>query len=637
LVLSGTNSNIQVQDAGAFISTANPSTLSNMATASTLSTFSNRLSLNISSLAQISQLTIDQINSLIKAVETQIINESNQITNNQVQILTLQSSINTVPGGLQDLYDALNSQYISVQQAYIRASTIQNADISTLNGQIFQMELLSTLSTSYASSIEAYQRNYSSLYSEIYNNNHEIEAEESTFQSLFKLYTDDISAYNNATTNLNKEITSINILSHDFSTITSKYNIASTTYGNDLSELNRLSSILSIATQSSNKPIISTTISTIHTLSTNTSYDLINFAEIYSTLKSISSQQVNSQNNYNNLSDMIHRYSSIGEVLASEYGSTLLNISNLLYKSTLYNQSIAMYISSYYFYSTIEAIAELSIMTYSTLIGYNKSTMLGYQGTIDILTGQLVSEYNDLNKQAGEYYKQKHEQLNNEINEFKYGIQEWNSFVGYVIAELITYKLNLYTQIDYITFHLQQNLTTDQINTDSNRRSELTTLQSNIQKIVDLLNPLDTEFNNVLINLDSEVENKTTFIDTRSTLTAYEIKALQVSSLQYSDEFKSAYIDAFNRLNTCVLNIEPQISGRINAYRETIDSVLDAQLPMISNLNLDGQNIFSYIIQPDPIDTNVITFTSRKNEFILLSTIDYGLDPVQYNSVLGVP
>jgi hypothetical protein len=191
------------------------------------------------------------------------------------------------------------------------------------------------------------------------------------------------------------------------------------------------------------------------TLSTQAGYNLVIMANDRSTLNGLSSLQLYDQSTYNYLAGVIRGYNDIEALLSSCYRSTLFSISTLLNQSTMYNLSISMYTRAYYIYSSIEAIAQFSVNTYSTSIGYNNSSIRGYRNTADFLNGQVTTDIDNLNSQAAQFYLQKQDQLNNELNEFKYGVQEWNSFTGYLTSELLIYKLNLYTQIDSLTFNIQ--------------------------------------------------------------------------------------------------------------------------------------------------------------------------------------
>ena len=329
-------------------------------------------------------------------------------------------------------------------------------------------------------------------------------------------------------------------------------------------------------------------------------------------------------------SSMVGQYSNIERIISSYYQSTLTSIINLLWQSSMYNQSITQYTAFYNFYSDLEAKAWVSVNVYSTAIGFNQSSITGYANYANnVLTPQISFEFQTLNTQAYTFYSQKLQYLQNEMNEYMYAIQEWNSFTGYMTSELLIYKLNLYTQIDAITFDLQ---TANPNPADTGNKAALISLQGQIQSVIDAINPLDQYFQQILLGIPAEMTNKTVYINTRSTLTAYEIQVLQNPNLLTS--VQSAYIYNFGQLQQTSLNIEGNINTRNTILNTNINSVLNTQLPKVQALN-----ILSYTA-PAIIDTTIDpnrAFLISRNDYILLSTLNYGLSPVTYNEVLGIP
>jgi len=956
--------NENIQDGGNYISTLyDPSSLLitgiSQSTLSTLLYFSQISSFNLSSYAQLSQLTIAQINALIVAVTQQIQVETAAITSNSQQITQLNTLINTVPGGLQDIYNTVNGQYISVQNAYTTAQNQLTTDSAILVNLVSTMEGFSSLSTIYMSSIIGYEANYSSLYWQIFNDQIIIANEESTFNGNLSTYMINSIIYNASIVNYTSSLNALSTNTSALSTVAAEYYSTSTVYGYDMVTYNWLSSQVSVAyyyytstqryldilnsrsslqwgwytsslnamnTASSNvraaqaqldyqnafqgeinaiaaynayynqlvalqndtgvqvltisqsltigntiwnaptgnitvsadntitakgtgsvststtftgpfkglftispgtssvvqlgfrnqnksscyidinngvislsrlvkgngaqvaadpaitpalpagvsQPVLSTTTDTEILFSFDTNYSVtitvagitvvtnyvldstntpysayINttggtttdtFKFYYTTnrqsggyiqdggaatpaqmalLNSLSTtvsqlsslmwqstvmrlakaQQVstveadtlseiliindsiiaNAQNTlsyanyvlqstvtkmssiwtqiqidgiymdidrsslrgYSTLyiqdystamgySSMVSQYSYIERIISTYYQSTLVSIINLLWQSTMYNQSITQYTAFYNFYSDLEAKALVSVNTYSTAIGYNKSSITGYTNYANnVLTPQINNEFTTLNTQAYTFYSQKLQYLQNEMNEYMYAIQEWNSFTGYLTSELLIYKLNLYTQIDAITFDLQ---TANPNPADTGNRTALITLQGQIQSVIDAINPLDQYFQQILLVIPTEMTNKTIYINTRSTLTAYEIQVLQNSTMLTA--VQSAYTYNFSQLQQTALNIEGNINTRNSILNTNINSVLNTQMPKVQNLN-----ILSYT-PPAIIDTTIDpnrAFLLSKNDYILLSTLNYGLSPVTYNEVLGIP
>lgn len=328
--------------------------------------------------------------------------------------------------------------------------------------------------------------------------------------------------------------------------------------------------------------------------------------------------------------NMVDQYSNIERIISTYYQSTLTSIINLLWESTLYNRSITQYTAFYNFYRDLEEKALVSVNTFSTAIGFNNSSINGYTYYANnVLNPQIGAKFQTLNTDAYTFYSQKLQYLQNEMNEYTYAIQEWNSFTGYLTSELLIYKLNLYTQIDAITFDLQ---TANPNPANAGNKASLISLQGQIQNVIDAINPLDQYFQQILLGIPAEITNKTVYINTRSTLTGYEIMVLQNPNLLTT--VQSVYIYNFGQLQQISLNIEGNINTRNTILNTNINSVLNTQMPIVQSLN-----ILSYT-PPAIIDTTIDPnrpFIISKNDYILLSTLNYGLSPVTYNQVLGIP
>jgi len=285
---------------------------------------------------------------------------------------------------------------------------------------------------------------------------------------------------------------------------------------------------------------------------------------------------------------------------------------------------------SYIGYSTLEGIAQSSINGYSTIKGIKLSTMHGLDDEIHSLNGTVGGQFTDLTANATTFYINVKTDLNNELDAYKYGVQEWNSFIGYIASELLIQKLNLYTAIDAITFQLQSSVSATQKATLAAQRTAYGTLQTNIQSIIDRLNTLDTRFAMLLQTVETERSDKENFVSTRSTLTGYEISVLQ-DPTQYA-AVQSQYIFQMATLNSRVNSINLDILQR-NQQLSTLFGIINPQL-----LILQGLNIFSYVV-PDSLRTDLGPFNTDKTEYELLPQLNYGLNPTMYPLVLssGIP
>ena len=240
-----------IQDGGNYISTSyDPSSLLitgiSQSTLSSLLFFANISSFNLSSYAQLSQLTIAQINALIIAVTQQIQTESAAITANKTQIDILNYQIDVSPG-LQNIYNTVNAQYISVQNAYTTAQSQLATDSAVLYNMVSTMEGFSTLSTMYGSSIKGYQTSYSSLYWQIFYDQVVIANEESTFNGNLSTYMINSLVYNASVENYTSSVRALSTNSIALSTVAAYYYSTSTVYGYDVATYNWLSSQVSTA------------------------------------------------------------------------------------------------------------------------------------------------------------------------------------------------------------------------------------------------------------------------------------------------------------------------------------------------------------------------------------------------------
>lgn len=369
----------------------------------------------------------------------------------------------------------------------------------------------------------------------------------------------------------------------------------------------------------------SSVISTMSGLSTRIGIADIMEDNYLSTLSSLSTIYYNDLSTYNGIQDSISTYIYTQNLLSSFLRSTLLTLLMLSEQSTINAMSIAIYTQSYIGYSTLEGIAQSSIDGYSSIKGYTLSTMAGLDGEIGGLNGLVGSQFTELTANAETYYNNVITDLNNELDAYKYGIQEWNSFIGYIASELLIQKLNLYTAIDSITFRLQTNITSEQQALLVSQRNSYGTLQTNIQSIIDTLNVLDVRFANILTEIEDERTDKTSFVNTRSILTAHEINVFKNPS-QYS-VVQEQYIYQMANLNTRVNSINSHILQR-NQMITALYEIINPQLTII-----EGLNILSYTL-PDPIQTTVPPFNLDKTEYQLLPQLNYGLNPTMYPLIL---
>jgi hypothetical protein len=369
----------------------------------------------------------------------------------------------------------------------------------------------------------------------------------------------------------------------------------------------------------------SNVISTMSGLSTRIAYADKAEQEYLSTLSSLSSIYINDLSTYNATNEAISSYLYIENMLSTYLRSTLRTIGLLSQQSIMYSISVANFMEAYIGYSTLEGYAQSSIYGYSSIKGYMISSINGLDGEIGGLQVTVGNQFTDLNGNAAIFYSNVTTDLNNNLDAYKYGVQEWNSFIGYIASELLIQKLNLYTAIDSVTFSLQGNITAAQQATLVEQRSAYGTKQTAIQGIITILNGLDSKFATLLQVVETERADKAAFVSTRATLTAHEITVLQDPTK--ASIVQTQYINQLGNLNTRVSAINSDILSR-NQKMTELNLIMGPQLSILHSLNL-----FSYIV-PDEVPTNVGPFNLDKTEYAILPQLNYGLNQAAYSYVL---
>lgn len=110
-----------------------------------------------------SNLSIDQLSSLIRAIDTQILAEQAMIARDQSDIATLENQINRRPDGLRAQYDVADFIYISTLNEYNKQVRILGFNQSTLSTKLGELSSLSTLSRTMESTVAGYQIEFNNL------------------------------------------------------------------------------------------------------------------------------------------------------------------------------------------------------------------------------------------------------------------------------------------------------------------------------------------------------------------------------------------------------------------------------------------------------------------------------------------
>jgi hypothetical protein len=366
-------------------------------------------------------------------------------------------------------------------------------------------------------------------------------------------------------------------------------------------------------------------ISTMSGLSTRIAMDDAAEAYYLSELSTLSSIYMRDISTYRGITAEIAAYDLRENILSGFLRSTLQTLNMLSTQSSIYSISVGVYMQSYIGWSTLEGVAQSYIDGYMVAKRNIINVIHDLDGQITTLTGTVGTQFSDLITNANTYYSDVTADLNNELDVYKYGVQEWNSFIGYICSELLIQKLNLYTTIDSLTFSLQANISQEQRTNLSQQKAQHASMQNTIQSIITALNILDTPFSDLLQLVEIERDNKIAFVNTRSILTDHEITVLRDPTQK--SVVQTQYIYQLGILNSRVNNINTNILER-NRQMTDLNAIINPQLAILSGLNL-----FSYTV-PDAIDTTVQPFNIDKTEYALLMQIDYGLNSATYPLVL---
>jgi hypothetical protein len=478
---------------------------------------------NLRTIEAISSITTDQLKSLIDNVDKQIAVDYSSISDIQTKITSTQIAIDG-PYGLFIQYTSKKKEYDDALNTYNSQSTAAAIDMATYLYDISTLSTLRTQSTMYASTLISYRNEYDRILSSIQQN-------ASTVQNYEQQYRGFLSS-----------ISSNNIL-----------------YKQGLSSLSTISSIVYSDLTALNNPA---------NIAIRTQLSSTYVVDLFS---------------YNQVSTNVNKY----VISDLSFKSSISTLYRYLY-STLQISSFDM-LSSDTYYSTIEYYSRLEQTTISTINYYN-SQISSLISDISYLSSQKLINYStlqiqiaDISRQQGTYYSYLKQALEAECDEYAYGIQQYNSQIGYITASLGIIVNNIASLNDSINIqNLDPNIpeTTKSFNRD--RQATYTSDTSIIISIINSLNILDTAFGNIITYVATEKGYKDNFIDMRqSILTTYEIPALSFTTQAQLDSIKTNYINKFSDLNNIIVNINLNIKQR-NDTLYNINSVIS---PLKANIN----------------------------------------------------
>jgi hypothetical protein len=269
--------------------------------------------------------------------------------------------------------------------------------------------------------------------------------------------------------------------------------------------------------------------------------------------------------------------------------SSIRTISTMSFFSTQYQNDLNNYGTDSLYstlknsvFSTIEQLwAEQSRIT---------SSITDYDNTIFWLTQSTITERARLNVSIENFYKDKLKQIQNQILQVKYSVQEWESFIGYVISQCMITKLQLYNSIDLLTYQIQQ---TPGDTTKSALLSQQSLDQIAMQAIVDSLNPLTIHINDVYTTIAQELQLRSDFINIRKRMTFIELDVFTTPSRK--DSYAVEYPQLNGQLTTKRDDINTSIGVRVNKIQTNLMAVFNGQMPNIQSLNTPPKSYLNLV------------------------------------------
>jgi hypothetical protein len=217
----------QKQRGGQYItSTAPPAAISTQAISQSSLSYIAKES-QVCTFGDVASLSVDDISSLVRAINSQISIDEQMIAQNNSQIAAIEYQINQ-PGGLQDQFNAADANYSSTLTAYINASTTLESTKNSLSTKIGELMGLSSLSDTILSSISGYETQFSSILTEIGTLDTQITQYESTYQAQLREYDIYSQQYSTSVYQLQSTIDAMNMNASTLSTVMFQYVSTST-------------------------------------------------------------------------------------------------------------------------------------------------------------------------------------------------------------------------------------------------------------------------------------------------------------------------------------------------------------------------------------------------------------------------
>lgn len=426
------------------------------------------------------------------------------------------------------------------------------------------------------------------------------------------IYNSTVIAYSTSVRNYN---TQVQLRDNTLSTISSMTVSLSSLM---LEDANDVSTIVSYQRQYStlmvqmqaNNDMLNSQISVYNGLSTT----YMGYIKSYNNLLS-TTVNINEPSTILGISTQMMEYIRLENQVSTLIQSTLNNISNLKFYSTTYSGDLSIYSSSYVMYSNLE---NQTMSTINNLLAQKTTlttTIGGYQTQLYGLQQSSINAFGTLQGQSDTFYSQKLTQIQNQLLSFKYSVQEWRAFIGYLVSQLTIQRTNLSGNVNLLSFQISQIQSSDPVTAAalSAQQSGYTTQQNTINGIIGALNPLDTSttpsFASILAICDLESGYRADYINIRKSMTNIEIAVLQNPYSQAG--YKSQYLAMSGPTGTLAAkaaDINAKMIARWADYSNLL-SIINPQLTAIRGL---GTLVYSLPQQQPntgiPFDVNPADF-----------------------------
>jgi hypothetical protein len=317
------------------------------------------------------------------------------------------------------------------------------------------------------------------------------------------------------------------------------------------------------------------------------------------------------------------RYIGLQNELYPYIQSTLNSISSLSFYSTTYAGDISTYNATYRYYSSLEQQTLEAINLLVAERGILTGRITRYSQDLWSLSQSSITEFGTLRSQTATFYSKKRLQIQNQLLSFRLSVQEWKSFVGFLVSQLTIHSTNLYGGINTLGIQIAQIQLSDPVTVAqlTAQQSEYTTERGKIEDIVRILNRLDTQnvpsFTSLGQLCDNEVAERTAFMDKRIELTSMEINVLENATRK--EEYRQSYQAAKADMeNVRVTNINTNMGRRWVDF-DALFTIILPQITAIQNLTTAA---LSYSQPVRPVNPGT-PFYLNPSEFQILEFLQY--------------